>query len=231
MPNHREIREPTKTMHEDDPVIVKRWNRFLTRQNVKRVAWVFTVITLALLLFNQAVVIDLYQSLGRQSQQLERERQDRISSTNEAICSLIGLVPPGNPRVDMVREKYQCGPFIPELGGPTSITPSPPAGSNPSASTPAHTITATSTETTTTTEITTASAKAQSTLTSFIPNPATPKATVSITIDGGTITRTITLPIQTVTTTATQTQTSSSVVTVTVTVPAVVCDIVLNPLC
>lgn len=185
MPRHLQSNEPTQVMHEDDPVILKFKNRILTRQNVKRVAWVFSVITLALLLFNEATLISLYESL-------QTERQDRIISTNEAICSLVDLVPPGNTRVDAVRDKYKCGPFIPDPGGPTSIATPPAARSVPSASTPSPTATVTATTTATATE--TATTRVQSTITQVIPQVSTitKTALISSTIS-------IPLPVVTVT--------------------------------
>lgn len=219
MPSHRvNPPEPHIVMHEDDPVLTKRWNRItqhLTRQNVKRVAWIFGVITLALLLFNQAVVIALYNGL-------QNERQARIQGTDDAICSLIDLVPPGNIKIDAVRDRYKCGPFIPGPGDPTSIaTPNDP-GSAPSASTPSSTTRTTVTKTGTVT--TTATTKVQSTLTSIIPGTTITKTTVNGGA-GSTVTRTATTII-----TLPSFITSTQTVTVTITVPTVVCTL-LAPLC
>lgn len=185
MPAHRINPEPHIVMHEDDPVLVRRWSRFLTRQNVKRVAWVFAVVTLALLLFNQALVINLYNGL-------EKERHDRIIGTDEAICSLIDLVPPGNVRVDAQRDKYKCGPYIPGPGDPRSISPSSP-GSAPSASTPSSRATVTQTGTVTLTStgkaLTSTLPPVTVTKTSVVPNVTLTKlATVTITVPLVTVT-------------------------------------------
>lgn len=190
MPSHRVSiqAEPHIVMHEDDPVLTKRWNKvtkYWTRQNVKRVAWVFGVVTLALLLFNQALVINLYNGL-------ERERRDRIIGTDEAICSLIDLVPPGNVRVDAQRDKYKCGPYVPGPGDPSSISPSSPR-SAPSASTPNSTATVTQTGTVTLTStgkaLTSTLPPVTITKTSVIPNVTLTKlATVTITVPLVTIT-------------------------------------------
>jgi hypothetical protein len=44
--------------------------------------------------------------------QINQERRDRRNFVNDAICSLVRAVPPGNPRIDQVRSDLSCGPYV-----------------------------------------------------------------------------------------------------------------------
>lgn len=130
MPKHSyEPTQPIHIMHEDDPVITKRFPTPFTRKNIKKLAVVAATFTFVCLLILIWQVIHAQEQITNIQQQQEQERTDRRADVNDGICSVIGLVPPGNDRVDAVRTKFNCGSFIPEPGGPTRLPSSTPTAS------------------------------------------------------------------------------------------------------
>jgi hypothetical protein len=132
LPNHRDETEhvPVLTMHEDDPVLIrkKRGQTRLTRRTVKRIAGAFGTFTFLL------IILLFYQVIQYQ-RQINADRANRAQDVDQAICSLIDAVPPGDGRIDAARAKFHCGAYVPEDGSPVIVVP--PTSGNGSTVSPA----------------------------------------------------------------------------------------------
>lgn len=85
------------------------------------------VVTLLLSLYTTKLAVDAGDEAKKAINQAKnavdqilQERTDRRQAVNEAICSIVQAIPPGNDRIDEVRSNLSCGPYK-----PPSLIPSP----------------------------------------------------------------------------------------------------------
>lgn len=72
--------------------------------------------------------------------QLADERDSRRGQVNDAVCSIVKAIPPGNRQIDTTRDRFHCGPYVPPGIVPqpgrtrpgrtrtATVTPSPTTG-------------------------------------------------------------------------------------------------------
>lgn len=175
---------PTQVMHEDDPVLIRHHWLHLTRKQVKIIGGALATATFILL------CVVLWQVIGAVDA-INQEKIDRRNDVNQAVCSLIDAVPPGDARIDASRIKFNCGAYIPESNSPFTsrsseaphtIVPTEPR-STPSASTPSTPTTHTTPETIPTLPLPTSVITKVTTLTRSVSLP-----TITITLPGNPIT-------------------------------------------
>lgn len=110
---------PSKIMHEDDPIFVRRYPTVFNRINATRVAVFGAVLTFALILITIFALLDSQDKIAE-------ERNDRIAQTNAEVralaCVIVSSFPDSAaPAVAEIRERYKCPPFSgrPELPPPS----------------------------------------------------------------------------------------------------------------
>lgn len=89
----------------------KRWSWLRIREKIGKLEKPMIYVSLALMLMTFWFVLE--------------DRAHRKHEVNQAICSIIKAIPPGNPRIDQVRRDFRCGDYIPPAIIPPSPKPSP----------------------------------------------------------------------------------------------------------
>lgn len=124
-PRHaRKPTMPVKTMHEDDPILVRRYPTVFNRRNLRVLLGFFAGLTILLVILSQ------YQILA--------ERQDRIKETNKKFHDFACLIVrpfPNDPKVPLLKElrdQYHCPPYVKPTPAPTAKTSSTPRASHSS---------------------------------------------------------------------------------------------------
>lgn len=101
---------PSKVMHEDDPVLFRRYPTRLNRQNIKRLGILGAIVTFILFAYTGYLLVN-------DQKKFEQVRIERNHEIAELACALAAPFPDeaASGLVFKIRHKYHCPPFDPLL--------------------------------------------------------------------------------------------------------------------